>query len=337
MKIFEKRIFSFSGRKVAVVGDMVADEYIYGESSRVSREAPVVILKHSHDSVLPGGAANAAHNVAALGGTVYPIGVVGGDAYGCSIMDIFAGVGANTNFIVSEMDRKTVSKTRILGCGHHTTYQQLVRVDRDDDRAISEKTEHCIIANTKKAASEVDAIIVSDYHHGVFTPAVVSCVNDIARAGDIPVFVDSRFELLKFSSFFSATPNETEVEDIISGRLDEEVDVRDAACTLLEKTGGKSILITRGNKGMCLLERGGVAKFIPVHGTDEIADVTGAGDTVISVYTLAVASGASTLEAAYLANIAGGLVVLKRGTATVSQEELIFAAKGAVDFEEWRS
>jgi len=334
MKISEKIIKSFSNCKIAVVGDMVADEYIYGESLRVSREAPVVILKHSHDSILPGGAANAAHNVAALGGVVYPVGVVGDDVYGRSIMDIFAGVGANTNFIVSEMNRKTVSKTRILGCGHHTTYQQLVRVDRDDDRGISEETEQSIITNTKKAAAEVDAIIVSDYHHGVFTPAVVSCINDIARAGDVPVFVDSRFELLKFSSFFSATPNETEVEDIINGRLDEEADVRDAACALLEKTGGKSILITRGNKGMCLLEHGLDAVFIPVYGTDEIADVTGAGDTVISVYTLAVASGASTFEAAYLANIAGGLVVLKQGTATVSQKELASAAKSIVDFEE---
>jgi len=332
MKISEKKIKSFSACKVAVVGDMVADECIYGESSRVSREAPVVILKHSHDSVLLGGAANAAHNVAALGGNVYPIGVVGDDSYGRSIMDIFAGIGANTDLIVSETDRKTVSKTRILGCGHHTTYQQLVRVDRDDDRAISEETERSIIANTKKVASEVDAIIVSDYHHGVFTPAVVSCVNDIACAAGTPVFVDSRFELLKFSSFFSATPNETEVEDIISGRVDNEIDVRDAACTLLEKTGGGSILITRGNKGMCLLERGVEAKFIPVYGTDEIADVTGAGDTVISVYTLAVASGFSTFEAAYLANIAGGLVVLKRGTATVSQEELVYAVRGLVDF-----
>jgi len=329
MELLEERIKQFSRCKIAVIGDLVADEYIFGKSHRISREAPVIILKHSHDSILLGGAANAAHNVAALGGTVFPIGIVGNDSQGDSILEMLKKIGIDTGFIVTENGRKTVSKTRVLGCGHHTTYQQLVRIDRDNPSAISNETENSLIVNLSTVLSEVDAVIVSDYHHGVFSDRVIAFVNKLSESNNVPIFVDSRFNLLKFHSFFTATPNETEVEDLVSTSLDDDEAVEKAAFKLLETTCGQSILITRGNKGMCLLEKGGTVKFIPIHGTDEVADVTGAGDTVMGVLAMAVASGASMLEGAYIANVAGGMVVMKNGTATLNIEELTSALKAA--------
>ncbi len=325
----EDIIQKFAGKKVAVIGDLVADEYIYGESQRISREAPIVILKHSHDSVVLGGAANAANNIASLGGTVFPVGMLGCDYYGSAIIEAFKQGGVDTRYIVSVPECKTVSKTRVLGCGHHTSYQQLVRVDRDNEAKITKKTEEQILANINSVIKTVDAVIVSDYNHGVLSSEkVTSLINSLATSGEVPIMVDSRFDLLKFKSFFSATPNETEVEDVISLTLKNDEDVEAAAHRLLEETGGQSILITRGNKGMCLLQRGKKARFIEIYGEDEIADVTGAGDTVISTMSLGIAAGASLMESTYLANIAGGLVVMKNGTATISNSELLAAVRG---------
>jgi rfaE bifunctional protein kinase chain/domain len=315
----------FPGRSVVVVGDLITDEYLFGRPARISREAPVLILRFTERELSLGGAANAAHNVHALGARVTPVGIVGDDAAGDEVAALFRASGIATGALVVERGRRTPVKTRIMAGGYQATRQQVVRLDREPTGEVQPPTEDALIGRLARAAAEAEAIILSDYGYGTVTPRVLEHVREIARRRQAIVTVDSRYDLPRFTGLTAVTPNEAELEALAGTIVDGERTVEKAGRQLLERLDARLLLVTRGSRGMALLEREGPTTFIPIHGTDEIADVTGAGDTVISAFTVALAAGASPVDAATLANVAGGLVVMKRGTATVSAAELVQA------------
>lgn len=317
-----RAIAAFGSRTVVVVGDLIVDEYLSGKPARISREAPVLILRFTERDTRLGGAANAAHNVHALGARVIPIGVVGRDAAGEELATLFARAGMSTEGVVVEEGRHTPVKTRIMAGGYRATRQQVVRIDREPAAEVAGPTERALVVRLESLGASADAIVVSDYGYRAVTPRVFEAVRGIARRTGAVVTVDSRYDLLRFTGATAATPNEAELQEIAGEPVDDERAVEKAGRQLLERLAARLLLVTRGSQGLALLERDGATSFIPVHGTDEIADVTGAGDTVIGAFTLALASGLSPADAAGLANVAGGLVVMKRGTATVSGTEL---------------
>jgi D-glycero-beta-D-manno-heptose-7-phosphate kinase len=315
-------IAEFTGKTIVVVGDLIADEYLYGKPARISREAPVLILRFTEREVRLGGAGNAAHNVRALGATAVPIGVVGADRAGDEILGLFAGVGIAGDGLSRAPGRLTPVKTRIMAGGYESTRQQVVRLDREPDPSLPDDVEASLIAAVTAAGSRADAFLVSDYGYGGVTTRVFDAVLETARRRQAVVAVDSRYDLLRFRGATAATPNEPEVEALAGTDLEDERALEKAGRVVLERLESRYLLITRGSRGMALLEREGPVTFMPIHGSDQIADVTGAGDTVISAFTVALAAGAGAVEAAWLANVAGGVVVMKRGTATVSPLEL---------------
>ncbi len=318
----------FAARTLVVVGDLISDEYLIGKPRRVSREAPVIILRFTERDVRLGGGANAAHNVATLGARVIPVGVLGQDAAGDELVALFCRAGISTEGIVRDPARITPVKTRIMAGGYQATRQQIVRLDREPEPELSPATEAALAERLSRLGAEADAIIVSDYGYGTVAPRVFDEVLALARRRGATVAVDSRYDLPRFAGATVATPNEAELAALTGEPVDDERAVEKAGRQLLERLGARLLLVTRGSQGLGLLERDGGATFIPVFGSDEIADVTGAGDTVISTFTVALAAGASPVEAATLANVAGGLVVMKRGTATVSSAELRRALAG---------
>lgn len=306
-----------------VLGDFVADEYLFGLTSRISREAPVLILRHVSKEIGLGGAGNAVNNLAALGARVIPVGVVGEDEMGGELLRLLKRRGVDTRLLFVERGRDTTTKTRILAGGPHTARQQVIRIDRGKYDHRSPKIEERILQALDEQGDKVQALLVSDYQYGVLSPRVIEKVNAIAKEGRLIVTVDSRYRMLKFKNVTALTPNEPEVEEALGVRLDErEETLRAAGLRILQEVGSQAVLITRGSKGMALIMPDGPSHFIPVFGSDEISDVTGAGDTVIAVFTLALTAGASLLEAAQWANVGGGIVVMKRGAATASREEL---------------
>ncbi len=320
------RIIDGFGRvRVTVAGDLIVDEFIYGDIARVSREAPVLILNYDSTDIVPGGAGNAANNVAALGGAASAVGVLGRDATGDRLADILA-AHIDVRGIVRPRGFRTPTKTRILAGGIHSAKQQVVRIDRSSGAAPGEADRRTLETRLLAAASRSDALLVSDYGSGIVTPALVRRARaTLRRRGRrVPaVLVDSRYNLLDYRGLTACTPNEPEIEHLFGVRIGENTRVLEkAGRALLERTRSEAVLVTRGSRGMALFERGVPTAHIPISGSDQIADVTGAGDTVIATMTLALASGATFLEAARLANYAGGIVVMKRGTATVSADEL---------------
>jgi rfaE bifunctional protein kinase chain/domain len=317
-----RAVDAFAGRHVVVVGDLILDEYLFGKPARISREAPVLILRFAEREVYLGGAANAANNVHALGARVTPVGVIGADSAGEELVALFRAGGIATEAIVAESARTTPMKTRIMAGGYQATRQQVVRVDREPTGEPQPTTEDALLARLDALGTRIDAIVISDYGYGTVTPRIFEHLKAIARRTAAVVSVDSRYQMPRFTGVTAATPNEAELEHLAGGPADDERAVEKAGRQVLERLDARMLLVTRGSRGMALLERDGATTFIPIHGTDEIADVTGAGDTVISTFTLALASGATPLQAATLANIAGGIVVMKRGTATVLPSEL---------------
>jgi rfaE bifunctional protein kinase chain/domain len=318
-------IDAFSGVRALVFGDLIVDEFIYGEIARVSREAPVLILNYDSTQIVPGGAGNAANNVAALGASAVAIGVTGRDDTGSRLLEAMR-PGVDVRSVVRARGISTPTKTRILAGGIHSAKQQVVRIDRVTRNAMSEADRHAIATRLLKAAARCDALLVSDYGSGLVTPALVARAQQALRRrrGRLPpVLVDSRYTLLKFRNMTTCTPNESEVEQMFGIRIGENTRVLErAGRDLLHRTRAAAVLITRGSRGMALFEPDTPTAHIPIVGSDQIADVTGAGDTVIATMTLALAAGARFIEAAHLANYAGGLVVMKRGTATISADEL---------------
>jgi rfaE bifunctional protein kinase chain/domain len=313
----------FARVRVAIVGDLIVDEFIYGEIARVSREAPVLILNYDSTQLVPGGAGNAASNVAALGGRAVSIGVVGADEIGQRLVDVMERT-IDVRRVVKAKGYVTPTKTRILAGGIHSAKQQVVRIDRTAGSAAAAPALERVRARLLAAAARCDALIVSDYGSGLVTPALVTAARRrLRQRGNPPVLVDSRYELIRYRGITACTPNESEVEQLFGVKIGENKRVLEkCGRQLLDTTRARAVLVTRGSRGMALFERQRPTVHIPIFGSDQIADVTGAGDTVIATMTLALAAGATFQEAAHLANYAGGIVVMKRGTATVSPDEL---------------
>jgi rfaE bifunctional protein kinase chain/domain len=320
----------FSSKKIVLYGDFVADEFQYGEITRVSREAPVLILRHRETHLVPGGGANAANNLAALGARVSAVTVVGDDPAGRALMQYFRERRMDLAGIVQAKGWKTPTKTRFLAGWAHTVSQQVLRVDREPESAPPESARKRLLEKLAAKVRGADALAISDYGFGtVVKDAIRSAVAKLPKG--TPVTLDARHHLDTYAGMgiTAATPNEAELETLhhtTIGRNAGELE-RCGKATLAQMKLG-ALLVTRGRDGMALFERGkDHAAQIPVHGSNQAVDVTGAGDTVLAAFTLALACGASHLEAAHIANIAGGLVVMKRGTATVSREELLDAIR----------
>ncbi len=315
---------AFGERRVGGVGDLIADRFLYGEISRVSREAPVLILRHERTETAPGGAANCAANLAALGAQVSLVGVLGEDEAGRALLGKLRAAGVDCGRVLTSRELTTTTKMRILAGQAHSTRQQVIRVDYEGARLAGEGVQDELTARLRAALQTADTAIVSDYNYGVACEGAVNLLREAAARREMPVVVDSRFRLLEFSGFTSGTPNEDEVEQVLGRRFETTAALEAAGKELRARLNFDALLITRGSQGMLLVEDNAEAPLhLEAFGAREAVDVTGAGDTVIATYTLALASGANAREAAHLANYAGGLVVMKRGTACVMPDELL--------------
>lgn len=333
MNLLETRINQWRGKRVTVLADIVADVFLYGEVARISREAPVLILNHKDSKQVPGGGANAIHNIWALGGNPYPVGVVGDDSEGERMLAQFSEMGIDIAGIEKVPGYKTPTKMRVIAQMPHGYRQQVVRLDwgaslcdssRSGSSARSGRS--AVLERVKKrlkaSLAHADALMISDYGYGIVSPEIVSGIGKRR----IPITIDSRFSILKYAGLTAAAPNESEVETALGITINNDlVKLNKAGQVLRKRLDLDALLITRGRDGMALFEKGKKPIHIAIHGSDEVADVTGAGDTVMATFTLALAAGGTFEEAARLANMAGGIVVMKYGTCTVSREELLTA------------
>ena len=317
-----KIVQAFPRITVTVLGDMVADEFVFGEISRVSREAPVLILRHRERTVVPGGGANAVNNLADLGASVLPVGIVGNDEPGRLLLRSFRHKRIPVTGILRDKNYATVTKTRILAGMPHTWRQQVVRLDREPDADLAPHAKRELALAARQYLRASDALLVSDYGYGAASPEILNA----ARGKDaVPVVLDSRHRMLEFSGITAATPNEPEVEEALRVRIRDWDTLSSAGTQIMLRMKLQSLIITRGRDGMVAFSGKHKPVDIPIFGGDQVTDVTGAGDTVIATFTAALAAGATAEEAAHLANYAGGIVVMKRGTATVSRQELLEA------------
>ncbi|MEZ5427174.1 MAG: PfkB family carbohydrate kinase [Pyrinomonadaceae bacterium] len=308
----------FPNKKIVIVGDLVADQFLRGTINRVSREAPVFILRHDETETLAGGAANAAVNVASLGARAVVVGLVGKDPNGAALIRALKNSGVNCDHLVSSEKFQTTTKVRVLAGQHYAPRQQVIRIDYENRSEIEPDLRQKLKEDLTKAAETADAIIISDYNYGVADGEIAELAGRIAGERSIPLLADSRFRLKNFPDATTATPNQEEVEDLLGK------DFTEADCLkLCRELGYRSLLVTCGNKGMILIEPGRPPIRFDAVGSKEPVDVTGAGDTVIAAYALGLASGLSFAEAARLANHAGGIVVMKKRTASASPDELI--------------
>jgi D-glycero-beta-D-manno-heptose-7-phosphate kinase len=323
----QKIVEAFPKITITVLGDLVADEFVYGEISRISREAPVLILKHRERTVVPGGGANAVNNLADLGVNVLPVGAVGDDEPGRLLLKYFRHKRIPISGVLKDKSYTTVTKTRILAGMTHNTRQQVVRVDREPENAPNRHLTRELFLATREYLRASDALLVSDYGYGSASPTIVNALRQSGRrAVSLPLILDSRYRLFEYAGATAATPNEPEVEALLGIRIGQDWGkLIQSGQQIIERMKLQSLLITRGRDGMVAFDQKHAPVDIPIFGSDQVADVTGAGDTVIAAFSAALAAGASTVEAAQLANYAGGIVVMKRGTATVSREELLRA------------
>jgi rfaE bifunctional protein kinase chain/domain len=322
MKRFAEIVSRFSQKRLVVVGDTIADKFVYGEISRVSREAPVFILRHEHTETTPGGAANCAANLAALGAKVALVSVIGKDEPGLLLLGKLETAGIDCHGVIVSVERTTTTKMRVLAGQTHSTRQQVIRIDYDSEPAIAADDREQVKQRLREEIAKADAVIISDYNYGVVDFQMAAIARDAANQRGLPVFIDSRFRLSEFPRFTSATPNEDEIAQLSGEALKNDLELEAAGAKLREQLEYRSLLVTRGSRGMVLFEADAKPLHIEAVGSRQPVDVTGAGDTVIATYALAIASGATFAAAAQLANFAGGIVVMKRGTATVSAEEL---------------
>jgi D-glycero-beta-D-manno-heptose-7-phosphate kinase len=312
----------FSRARILVVGDMVADEYLVGTPSRISREAPVIVLEHREQFTVPGGATNPGVNARALGAEVFLAGVVGDDIPGRELRRVLSEWMVHQDGLVSEAGRPTSTKTRILAGSAQIVQQQIVRVDRVDHSFLGPDCERSIIAYLRHTTPDVDALLISDYENGVITPAIVDCCLRLAREHGKIVVVDSHGDLGRFKGATALTPNEPEAAGSLGVQIADPSGLEEAGRRLLDLTQTSGVLITRGSEGMSLFERDKPPLHLPAVLTRAVVDTTGAGDTVSATFTLALVAGASMAEAAALSTIAAGLVVRRLGCATTSPAEL---------------
>jgi rfaE bifunctional protein kinase chain/domain len=320
----------FPTKTVVLLGDFVADEFQCGEISRVSREAPVLILKHRETQIVPGGGANAANNLASLGARVLPVTAVGDDSAGTALIAYFRSKRVDVSGILRIKGWRTPTKSRFLAGWAHTVGQQVLRVDYEPKLPLADTIRKKLQQQLSSKLRRAHALAVSDYGFGIASPELVQQISTKLKNA-LPITLDARYQLHRYAKagITSATPNEAELEAEHHATIGQNTDeLARAGCATLSTMKLQSLLVTRGRHGAALFEQGDRLSHIPVHGSDQAVDVTGAGDTVLAAYTLALACGASPLEAAHIANIAGGLVVMKRGTATISREELLEAIRG---------
>lgn len=320
----------FSRQDVVVLGDMVADEFIYGEIARVSREAPVLILKQRDSRIVPGGGANAANNLADLGARVTPVGLLGDDHTGDALFQYFKERGVPTRGLLRVPGYTTPTKSRVLGGLSHWQRQQIVRIDREPPEDNRDELRGRVSGKAARMLDGRTGVLIADYGYGATDASAVASLQRRIGNSRLPVVVDSRYALESYSRVTAATPNEPEVEALFGRTIGNNLNLLfELGRTMLERQSLQALLITRGRDGMALFMPGRKPQLIPVFGSDQAVDVTGAGDTVGAAFTLALAAGADFPVAALLANCAGGLVVMKRGTATVTARELKEAIRNA--------
>jgi len=313
----------FPRQHIVVLGDLVADEFIYGEIARVSREAPVLILKQREKRIVPGGGANAANNLVDLEARVTPVSAVGADEAGDALVRAFQEKGVSMRHVLRLDGYVTPTKSRVLGVLSHGHPQQIVRVDREPQEKVLPSVRRRLTGTAQSALGKASALLVSDYGYGVTNCAEVDVLRRSVHGRSLPLTVDSRYDFPAYTHVTAATPNEPEVEEACGERIGHDLAVlHRLGRKLLRRQSLQALLVTRGREGMALFEPRRSPLHLPIFGSDQVADVTGAGDTVIATFTLALAGGASFLEAATIANCAAGLVVMKRGTATVTRAEL---------------
>jgi D-beta-D-heptose 7-phosphate kinase/D-beta-D-heptose 1-phosphate adenosyltransferase len=322
---FREIVDAFQGKKILVVGDLMLDEYLWGAVSRISPEAPVPIVEVNSESILPGGAANVASNVAALGGEPTLVGVVGRDVSGERLLALVRGLGLDTSSVIESEDRKTTLKSRVIA---HS--QQVVRVDREDTQILGDAARQGLVERVSLKAADMDGIIIEDYDKGVLSRGVAGEIIKIAkRAGKFCSADPKRENFFSYQGVDLFKPNQREAEAALGTRMRSVTGIEEACRELRERLGGSAVLMTRGAEGMVLLDDEGFWS-VPAM-VREIYDPSGAGDTVIATATLAVTAGASLREAAIIANWAACIEVSKFGTATVSRKELLEVRMGDDD------
>jgi rfaE bifunctional protein kinase chain/domain len=319
----------FPRQTILVLGDFVADEFVFGEISRVSREAPVLILRHRETQFLPGGGANAANNLVDLGARVRPVGAVGDDEAGNALQEYFRSKRVDVSGVLGVRGWTTPTKTRFLAGWTHTGRQQVLRMDREPSGELPAAAVKSLVRLARARLVQASAMVISDYGYGSSTPAMAAAIS--RGKWPAPVALDSRYRLHEYAGLGlrAATPNEAEIEAAHHARIAGSADqLERLARRTMARLGAGALVVTRGRDGMTVFERGRAPCVLAVFGSDQAVDVTGAGDTVIAAFTIAVAAGATVLEAAQIANYAGGIVVMKRGTATVTRAELLDAIRG---------
>lgn len=305
-----------------VIGDLVADVYLEGRISRISREAPVLILEHDEEKVVPGGAANVIHNIATLNGQVFAVGVVGQDYAGQELKRILLSKNADIMGLVTDISRPTITKTRIMAGGQATVRQQIVRIDKEKKEALEAKTEEALRAYIAAQISEMHGVVLSDYGSHTITPDILTYVIQICQEKNIPCIVDSRYNIMEYSGITVVKQNESEAAAAVGYAINDQASLLAAGKKILNTLAAQAVLITRGPDGMTLFEKPDKVTHIPVTNKSEVYDVTGAGDTVVAMFILALAAGACHEEAARLSNFAAGIVVKKPGTAITTLKEL---------------
>lgn len=320
----------FPHQRVVMLGDLVADQSVYGEIARVSREAPVLILKERERQVVPGGGGNAANNLASLGAQVTPVGVVGDDESGDALLHYFRDRRISIRHIVRVRNYLTPTKTRILGGLSHWQRQQIVRIDREPARPLTAEVRSGLTKAAAALLGSATGLLIADYGYAATNVKEVDSLRRRVLGRAIPITIDSRYDLPTYKNLTAATPNEPEIEAVFGQAIGNDLEqLHTLGRKFLRRQGLQALLVTRGRDGMALFEPRQPPRHLPIFGSDQALDVTGAGDTVIAAFTLALAAGASFFEAALIANCAGGIVVMKRGTATVSRAELIEAIRNA--------
>ncbi len=310
--------------KLLVIGDFAIDEMVYGKTARISREAPVLILKHSETKIILGAASNAAHNISALnGGKVKVIGVCGKDLYAPIMKKAFKDAKVDCSLMIEDKDRPTTTKSRISGFSTQSVKQQIVRIDRELNEPVSKKTEEKIIANIKKAIPECDGVLLSDYNIGVLTDNIIKCAIDEAHKHGKIITVDAQENLGRYNGVTCLTPNQPDAEKAVGYEIKSKEDAIRAGKDLLKITNSDMMLLTRGDEGMMVFYDEGKYFNIPAFNKTDVFDVTGAGDTVVAAFTLALASGATPKQAAIVGNLAASIVIRQYGCATTSRTEMI--------------
>lgn len=318
---YHDALSGMQGRDILVIGDMVADIYLDGRISRISREAPVLVLEQVGEKVVAGGAANVVNNIATLGGKVHAVGLVGADKSADGLREILAANGADVRGLIADDSRPTISKTRIIAGGRATVSQQIVRIDRESKAPMAPAIEAELRAYIKSILPTVEGVVISDYGSGTVTEGLQSLLIDYCRAHDIPSIVDSRYAVRRFCGIGYVKQNDAEIAAAMGRELVTTEDIVAAAEELRQELAAKGVLVTRGELGMVLVEHGAVHE-IPVSDKSEVFDVSGAGDTCVAAVILALAAGIAPATAARLSNIASGIAVRKLGTSTVSVREL---------------